>query len=202
MIASRAGRAIAFVVIAGLAMGVATQLGQGVLPDGWHSLANSISPWLAGAFLVGSAMPSWRWAAASGPPTLLLALLGYYLTVQLRFGHAGGTPAVVFWSIGALVGGPVFGVAGHGWRHGDRRQHLVAIGLMGAVVVAEGVYLLSILPDTAVGRVAIAIGLVLPVTLGRSTRDRLLGLAALAPWLVAGAAGYAAFLFLYDVLTG
>ena len=135
-------------------------------------------------------------------PTLLLALLGYYLMVQLRFGYAGSTPAVVFWSIGALVGGPVFGVAGHWWRHGDRRQHIVAIGLMGAVVVAEGVYLLSILPDAAVGRAAIAIGLALPVALGGSTRDRLLGLAALAPWLVAGAAGYAAFLSLYDVLTG
>ena len=49
---------IVAVVLAGLATGAVTQLGQSLLPDGWSQGANAISPWVLVAFLVGSAMPS------------------------------------------------------------------------------------------------------------------------------------------------
>src|SRR3712207_5879827 len=62
-------RDVLVVVVAGLATGILTQLGQGLLPDGWRQIANAISPWLLVAFLVGSRMADVRWAAAAGVAT-------------------------------------------------------------------------------------------------------------------------------------
>ena len=103
-------------------------------------MANAITPWLLVAFLLGSAMPDTRWAVAAGAGALLLALVGYYGMVQLRYGYGGGTGSWIFWGLGALVGGPVFGVAGHWWRGPVHRRRAIAIGLLGAVAVAEGAY--------------------------------------------------------------
>jgi hypothetical protein len=110
-------RLVVLVLVVGLATGRVTQFGQSVLPDGWSQAANAISPWLLVAFLVGSAMPGWRAAAIAGSGTLVLALVGYYAATTLRFGIGGGTPSLVFWGLGAVVGGPVFGGAGWWWRH-------------------------------------------------------------------------------------
>jgi len=106
-----AGR-VGLIAAVGLLAGVATQLGQSLLPDGVSQAANSISPWLLVAFVLGSRMPDRRWAVLAGFGALAFALLGYYGMVQLRFGYGGSTGALVLWGIGALVGGPVLGVAG------------------------------------------------------------------------------------------
>src|SRR4029077_5874433 len=92
----------------GLLAGVATQLGQSLLPDGVSQAANSISPWLLVAFLLGSRMPDRRWAALAGFGALALALLGYYGMVQLRFGYGGSTGALELWGHGAVLGRAAF----------------------------------------------------------------------------------------------
>ena len=187
------------VVVVGLGLGVVTQILQSVLPTGWSQAANAISPWLLVAFLVGAAMPDRGSAVVAGFATLVLALVGYYATTQLRYGIGGGTGALIFWGLGAAVGGPVFGLAGHTWRTGEHRYRALALGLLAAVFIAEAGYHLLVLsePGVAVG-FAVA-GLLVPVVLGRSREDRLGAYVAAVPALALGAAGFVVFIWIYDV---
>ena len=116
--------------------------------------------------------------------------------VQLRFGYGGSTGALVLWGIGALVGGPVFGVAGWTWRFEDGWRRSTAIGLLAAVAIAEGGYLFGILPEPAVGVAFILVGLCVQLVLGRSTADRARAYLAVVPALALGVIGYIAFLWL------
>ena len=141
---------------------------QGVLPTGWSQAANAISPWLLVAFLVGAAMPDRASAVVAGSATLVLALIGYYAMTQLRFGNGGGTGSLIFWGLGAAVGGPVFGLAGNVWRTGEHRNRALALGLLAAVFIAEGGYHLVVLSEPGVA-VGLAIGgLLVPLVLGRA----------------------------------
>jgi hypothetical protein len=196
-------RRVGTIVVVGLLTGVITQLAQGVLPDGASAVANTISPWLLIAFLLGSTMPDRRWAAAAGVAALVLALVGYYGTIQIRFGYGGGTGSLLFWSIGSLVGGVVNGVAGREWRGGPPRHRAAAIGLMAAVFIAEGLYLSRIRPElVAPGVGFIVAGAVMPLLLGRSWTERATGYVATLPALLLGGLGYVVFLTLNDITAG
>jgi hypothetical protein len=187
----------------GLATGVVTQLAQGVLPDAWGPLANSITPWLAVAFLVGSRAPGRMPAIAGGVLTLLGALVGYYALVGLRFGYWPSLRgAVVLWIIGAAVGGPVFGLMGWWWREPHPWRRAIGPALLGAAAIAEGVYLSRIETVASAAPAFVVVGLMVPVVLGRSRDDRIRGLVALVPCLALGAAGFVATLGLYALLTG
>ena len=187
------------VVAVGLGLGVVTQILQSVLPTSWSQAANAISPWLLVAFFIGSAMPDRGSAVVAGLATLVLALVGYYATTQLRYGIGGGTSALIFWGLGAAVGGPVFGLAGHTWRTGEHRYRALALGLLAAVFIAEAGYHLLVLSEPGVA-IGFAIGgLLVPVMIGRSREDRLGAYVAAVPALALGAAGFVVFLWLYDV---
>ena len=180
----------------GLLVGIATQIGQTVLPDGVSQAANSISPWLLAAFLLGSRMPDRGWAAAAGFGALIFALVGYYGMIELRYGYGASTGSLVFWGLGALVGGPVFGLAGLSWRFDDGWRRAGAIGLLAAVAIAEGIYLTRILPAVAVGLGFVIVGLVVPLVFGRTLGDRWRAYVAIPPALALGGVGYIAFLWL------
>jgi len=202
---SRAGdawRQAGLVLVAGLATGVLTQLGQGVLPYPSSQAANAISPWLLVAFLVGSTMPSMPRAAVAGIGTLALALVGYVAMILLRYGYGMSTGMLVFWGLGAVVGGPVFGAAGRAWRAGSQRQRAAALGLLVAVAVAEGIYNAVVLEHPAVGAGFVVAGLLVPLVLGRSREDRLWAYVAAIPALGLGALGYLAFAWLYWLTAG
>jgi hypothetical protein len=188
--------------VAGLATGVLTQVGQSVLPDGWSQAANAMSPWLLVAFLVGSRMPDRRWAAGAGIATLVLALIGYYAMTELRYGIGAGTSSLIFWGLGAVVGGPVFGIAGLTWRIGRARQQAMAIGLVAAAAIVEGVYHAVVLAEPSVAAGFIVAGLLVPLVLGRSREDRLWGYVGTLPGLALGAAGLVVFVVLYARITG
>ena len=193
---------VALIVVVGLATGVLTQVGQGALPGEWSQLANAVTPWLLVAFLLGSVMPDARWAAAAGVAALLLALIGYYGMVQLRYGYGGGTGAWIFWGLGAVVGGPVFGVAGHWWRGPVHRRRAIAIGLLAAVAIAEGAYNVLVVDHATVGTAFIVFGLLVPLVFGRSRNDRLGGYVALVPALVLGLLGFIALPFVVMLVAG
>jgi hypothetical protein len=197
-----AARRLVAIVGIGLLVGASTQVLQGILPGALNWLANSLSAWLIAAFACGARMPTARWAVAAGPPLLLAALAGYYALTLIRFGIGGGTATLAFWTLGSLAGGTVFGAAGWWWRHGGEWARPGAAGLLGALLAAEGIYLLRTVPDAAVGIGGIVAGLAVPLLLGRSWRDRALGEAAILPGLALGAAGYTVTLALYAVLTG
>ena len=187
------------VLVVGLGLGVVTQILQSVLPTGWSQAANAISPWLLVAFLVGATMPGRGSAAGGGLATLVLALIGYYATTQLRYGIGGGTGSLIFWGLGAAVGGPVFGLAGHIWRTGGHRDRALALGLLAAVFIAEGGYHLLVLSERGVAVGFAIAGLLVPLLLGRSHQDRLGAYVAAVPAIALGAVGFAVFLWLYDV---
>jgi hypothetical protein len=201
--APRVPRTLGIALAAGLIAGAVTQLLQGILPAEMGSFANSATPWLAVAFGVGSTASRWWLAAIAGAVTLMAALVGYYGLVQLRFGYGvelRGT--VLLWLIAAVVGGPVFGVAGRWWR--SDRPWLRATGpaLLGASAIAEGVYLAGIPTVASAGPLFVALGLAIPVVLGRRRDDRIRGLLLLLPCVGLGAAGFVATIALYGVLTG
>ncbi len=200
---SPTARRIGLIAVVGLATGVVSQFAQDLLPDGWSQIGNAISPWLLVAFLLGSVMPDRRWAAGAGVAALLLAVVGFFATTTIRFGIGGGTGALVFWTLGSLVGGSVFGLAGQLWRTSeDTRIRAAAVGLVAAVFVAEGVYLRGILSDPAVGTGFIVAGAIVPLVLGRGLRERGLAYLAALPWLVLGALGYVVFLAIYGATSG
>ncbi len=188
--------------VVGLATGALTQVGQSALPDGWSQVANAISPWLLVAFLLGATMPSTRWAAFAGAGALLMALVGYYAMTELRYGIGGGTGSLVLWGLGAFVGGPIFGMAGHAWRTGPHRQRAIALGLLVAVAIAEGVYNAVVLPHPAVGAGFVIAGLLVPPILGRSRDDRIGAYVAAVPALGLGAIGYVTLTWLAGVTAG
>lgn len=193
---------ILLVVLAGLGTGALTQFGQSVLPTGWSQAANAISPWLLIAFLVGSVMPGRTAAVAAGASTLVLALVGYYAMTQLRYGIGGGTGALVFWGIGAAVGGPVFGLAGREWAGGPQVRRAIAVGLLSAAAIVEGGYHAVVLDEPPVAAGFVVAGLLVPLLLGRSARDRFAAYVAMVPALVLGALGFATFIWLNGVTAG
>jgi Family of unknown function (DUF6518) len=184
------GAQVALTIGVGVAVGVATVLGQSVLSAEWNRLANSGAIWLLASFLVGSRMPTIRRAAVAGMATLVLAVVAYYVAAKLT-GAGVSTRTIVIWVGTALVGGPAYGAAGHWWRTGPVGRRIIAIGLMGGIVTAEGVSTLLRIPDlAAVGWVETVAGLGLVIALGRSTRERLLGLAVVPFVVVAGVIAY------------
>jgi hypothetical protein len=116
LLASRSRRGL-LVLVVGLSTGGLTLLGQAVLDGDWNRLANSGAIWVTVAFAVGALMLSDREAAVAGTSVLLLALVGYQLAASVSHASLGGS-AFVIWSGTALVGGPVFGLAGRRW-HAD-----------------------------------------------------------------------------------
>jgi len=189
-------RTATVVIFLGLATGVLTQFGQGALPDDWSPIANAMSPWLAMAFVVGAAMATRGWAVIAGVVALVLALVGYYAMTELRYGIGAGTGSLVRWGLGAAIGGPVFGLAGHAWRHGSAIERAIVTGLLAAVFVAEGTYQAAVVAHQPVGTTFIVVGLLVPLVLGRSIGDRLRAYAATLPSLALGALGFVALIWL------
>ena len=190
----------ALVLVAGIATGVVTQLAQSVLATGWSQAANAISPWLLVAFLVGSAMPGRRAAALAGAATLVLALFGYYAMTTLRFGIGASTASLVFWGLGAVLGGPVFGGAGWWWRRGWHRARASALGLLTAAFIAEASYHAIVLAEPQVAIGFVIAGLLVPLILGRSRDDRLGAYVAAVPATLLGALGFAGAIWIYGVI--
>jgi hypothetical protein len=196
-------RRVGLVVVVGLATGVLSQFAQDLLPGEWSQLGNAISPWLLVAFLLGSRMPDARWAVGAGVGALALAVVGFYATTTLRFGIGGGTSSLLFWGTGALVGGTVFGLAGYTWWTSPVHRHrALALGLLAAVFIGEGLYHWLTLGEPTVAAAFAIVGAAVPGVLGRSRDDRLGGYVAIVPALALGALGYVTFLSLAGLLSG
>ena len=177
-------------LVVGLLGGALTSFGQTILAGGWHILVNSASTWVLLAFLVGLCVPGrWRLAALAGLVTEVGLVVGYYTTSELR-GFAADTNSVLIWIAAGLVAGPAYGAAGALLRSARGPVRTAAVGITGSIWLFEGMWTLWLAADSnsGPGRIAgwsyIAIGLALPLLLGRSAGERLRAL----PFTVAGAA--------------
>jgi hypothetical protein len=129
----------------GLAIGVATSFAQARLSMPWDALANSASPWLAGGFAAGALQTRRGTAIAAGLSACVLEVLGYYATTVAR-GYPASHAYIVFWAVCAIVGGPLFGLAGWAWRRETGRARIIGGAFLPGTFIAEGIgaYLLRL----------------------------------------------------------
>ncbi|MCU1391550.1 MAG: hypothetical protein JWL72_4888 [Ilumatobacteraceae bacterium] len=128
-------------VVAGAALGIGTQVLQGVLPGGWSVLANSGVMWALAAFTLGACMPATRragvtLAAAGGAIELVVASCLYYAAVGWFEHSASNARSSIIWSCAGVVAGSVFGAVGQLARRQEWRGP--AIALIAGTLAGEG----------------------------------------------------------------
>jgi hypothetical protein len=182
--------AVLLALAMGVAVGVLTSLLQAHLEFPWLALVNAASPWLTTAFVAGALQSRLRTAMLVGVGATMLEVVAYYVTADLR-GFGVSMTYVTVWSLCAVVGGPIFGAAGHVWRRA------APAGLGAALLVAAYASEAVVAYHFRLGYTSTAVffgvvALFLAVGLGRHRNQY----PALARWLlptfIAGVAGHAA----------
>ena len=181
----------------GILIGVATSIGQRVLPGQWNTLVNSGAIWLIPVFFVGSLARSLLWAAIAGAATLVPTVASYYGSAALT-GASISARAVAFWLALGFVAGPLYGVAGRWWRSDRRALRVFGVALLGGVLVAEGLYIVLVLRYYWSGWTMVAAGVIAAFLLARRA-DRLRTLLAVPLPAVAAGAVYAALNWLFQI---
>src|SRR4051812_47970351 len=130
---------LAAAVAAGLAGGALSSVGRASLDGTLDAFANSVSTWVVAPFLIGTLATTRRAAAVAGLATCASQIAGYY-PVAFVLGITTPAPVIAFWTACALVGGPVFGVAGQLWRTASPQLRGLGMAVLAGVFVAEGLY--------------------------------------------------------------
>ena len=150
------GSAIAWWLIgaaSGLLLGGATSFGQGYLPDGLRSFANSNSGWTLLAFVVVVICSRWqsasRWWIAAGLGLVMFhALLQGYALVSTLRGFPDSYGPDDFYFVVATLAGPVIGLAAV-WSRSDRTLlRAVGIAVFAAVMIGDGISGLTRVAET------------------------------------------------------
>lgn len=177
------------------AAGALTPLGQQYLPEPLAPLANSSGSWTLiafGAVYLSRARPVP--AAVLGAACFILMNELYAVVSTLR-GNPYSAGLLDFWTVVAVVVGPVVGLSAS-WLRGGRPHLLVpAVAAPSAVLIGEGVYYLTVLPEfTAYGILEVAAGALLLLALvARRVRTVQHGVAAAALAVVGAAAFVTAY---------
>jgi uncharacterized protein DUF6518 len=169
------------VTAGGLAIGILTSFGQGALPTGISSLANSAGAWSLAAFLLCLCNPVPLRGLLLGVLALVAMLAGYMVATELR-GFATGTSLWLFWGVAAIVVGPVLGVGAAWVRGSDPRRIAAGAGAIAGILVGEGAYGLTVIADTTSPeywtlQITVGLGIVLAVAI-RLRRTSSIGLCA------------------------
>jgi Family of unknown function (DUF6518) len=168
---------------AGLALGVLTNLAQGWLPGSWNQVANSGTVWLAVAFVAGALLAprGTRVAVAGGLAAEAGLVAGYYGFAQFGRSGMGTLTPVLVWLGMAVVGGPLFGVAGAWWRRGNVGRRILGGAALAGAIGAEGAYLGFVLRYVPEACACAVLMVALPLAMGRGNRERALLLEAAVP---------------------
>jgi hypothetical protein len=174
------------VLVIGLGVGVLTSILQQHLNQPWLSLVNAASPWLTPMFAMGALWRRPGVAAFAGLATGLLELIGYYATASAR-GYSAGHAIVLFWTACAVVGGPVFGLAGWAWWRESGRLRGLGAAALPAAFFAEAIVVYGFRLHYASTAVLFAVlGVIVAALLGFRGRQHLRLLAWLGVTLPAG----------------
>jgi hypothetical protein len=159
------------VSLLGLALGALTSFLQTHLANPWSSLVNSVTPWLLAAFFIGALSNGLVRAIGYGFLVTILELVGYTVTASLR-GYPSGLAITLFWALGAVVGGPVFGWAGRLWARGSRSRSALGAAILAGAFIAEGAEVYAIrLHDGESAVLFWSLGVVTVLTLGLVKRS-------------------------------
>jgi hypothetical protein len=188
--ASRRTRLRIYAVAVGLVVGAATSWAQTLLGStALAGLANAVSPWLVAPFLAAAGASGRRSAGMLGILTCVAEVLGYYATAAVR-GFGVNPPTVAVWVVGGVVGGLVFGLAGHSWRIGTGRERGLGLALLVAVWLCEALVTYAIVLGYVDNAVVFAVvAALLWLLLGMRGRQHLRALAWLVPAAGLGIAG-------------
>jgi hypothetical protein len=176
-------------VLIGAAIGAATAVVQPHLGLPWSPLVNSASPWLLGGFAAGALAVRRGPAVGAGLLACVVEVSAYYATataISMPVDHH----LTAFWLACALVGGPVAGLAGWGWRRGTGRVRAYGAAFPAGTFLAEalGAYGIRLHYHPAVALFAlIGVGL-LALLIGQARWQEMLGWTAVI--VVAGALVY------------
>lgn len=177
----------------GTVVGVSTVYGQAWLPDVLAPLANSSGSWSVVAFAVALLAPNMRTAVAVGVLTLAASLAGYVIGAGLR-GYSSSQSLIVFWTLAALLVGPVLGLAASTMVRRSPQVAALAAGVVAGILIGEGAYGLRVVAETTPAgywwaQMAVAV-LWLLVTAVRVRRPAAAATAVVAAAVVAIAFGY------------
>src|SRR4029077_14506825 len=130
-------------VLGGAALGFLSWWTDGLgFPWTAYIPANAIGAWLGLAFVLGASARTLPNGAPSGVSGLVSAVVAYYVLIGVfgaGFRAIGASHAATVWGAVALLAGPVFGLAGATWRHGHGRPRSIAVAVLSAALIAEGV---------------------------------------------------------------
>jgi Family of unknown function (DUF6518) len=145
--------------------------------------ANMIGAWLGLGFILGASAKTVPTGALRGLVGLLSAVGAYYLLISLSeagFRLIGAPHAATTWGAVGVIAGPIFGAAGGAWRHWQGTGRALAVAVLAASLIAEGV-VFGELRLVDIGGilllVEVAIGLAVPYALLRPG-ERLIGYVA------------------------
>jgi hypothetical protein len=154
------------VIVLGLGAGVVASELQTRLALPWLNLVNAASPWLIPMFILGALWRRAPTAAIAGLSAGLLELAGYYVTDHFRHYPDGGRAYLLFWSGCAVIGGPLFGLAGWAWWRESGRLRSLGAGALPAAFFTESVAYGLRLHDLSSAILFAAIGVVTVALLG------------------------------------
>ena len=134
----RAGSALGIGALLGIAAWTADQLAYP-----WSVLipANAVGAWVGIAFVAGALGRTFLAGAIRGLLALLVGIVSYEaLTGTVGYGvsSGGAVHASLVWGAVAAVIGPVFGAAGATWRGSNGWPRAIAVALLSAAFIAEG----------------------------------------------------------------
>jgi hypothetical protein len=128
---------LAGAALVGVVLGTATSFAQAWLNGNWQALANSASPWLLGAFVAGAIQTQRVRAIWAGLGACFLEVAAYYIVTAVR-GYAVSHSEILFWSVCAVLGGPLFG-CGWAWRRANVQLRPVGAAFLPATFIAEAI---------------------------------------------------------------
>ncbi|MER5888883.1 DUF6518 family protein [Streptomyces sp. NPDC001941] len=171
-------------LLAGLLLGVLTNLAQGLLPGNWNQIANSGAIWSVAAFAAGAVLArrvSVPLAAVAGLCAEVGLVAGYYGYAEFGRDGMGSLAAPLVWLAMALVAGPLFGAAGAWWRRGTTVvRRVTGLAAMAGVFGMEGAHYALVLHYAPQAWGCFLALLLVPLA-ARSHRERALTLAASVP---------------------
>lgn len=187
-------RSLTIASAAGLGVGLVARLLFEVLPEPWGTLANTSALWGLVPFFAARGVRARGWRSVStGILSLALMVTAWVLLSPVPVTWR----EVVMWAVVAIIAGALCGLAGSLARHRSPWPHRAALAFIGGIVAGEAVYGILLIGGPQ-WWFELVVGLALPLTLGRTWRDRLFSMIGAS---VIACGLYGAYL-LYDTVAG
>lgn len=172
--------------LAGVGLGILTNLAQGVLPGASNQIANSGAVWCVPAFTAGALVAGGhlapRKSVLAGLCTTTGLVVGYYGYAEFGRGGMGSPFWPLVWLAMALVSGPLFGAAGAWWRRGRTAPRRVAgLASLAAVFGMEAILYARVLHHAEQAWVCTALLALVPLLMGRGRKERAVTLLVALP---------------------